>query len=150
MAKFSELANVPAQDVQPPKPIPVGHYLFLIDGMPEFEEAVSQRTNEPYERYTVKCRPVQATDDVDQSTLRDVLEGGSLQERAINLQIFQPHVMKQLLEACGLIKPNNKKSLGQLIGEMPGAQFLGYVTHTPGQRDKTMLYANIDSFTAAK
>lgn len=150
MPSFKDYANVPAQDVQPPKPLAVGDYIFLVDGLPEHTEGVSERTNEPYESYSVKCRPVSALDTVDKTRLSEALNGDELKDRPVTLMIFQPHIMKQFIDACGLIKGNNKKDLFQLISELPGSQFQGHITNAPGRRDKTQLFAQIDSFTAAK
>ena len=145
MPRFSEVANTPVEDIIPPKPISVGDYLFLVDGPPEFESGTSQRTNEPYERYTVKARPVQHRETVDAAALRDALNGDKLADRFITLSFFEPHIMKGFTEACGC----KGKTLPEQIAQLPGKQFLGHVTHNPGQRDKTRLYANIDSWTKA-
>jgi hypothetical protein len=145
MPRFSEVATTPIDDIKPPKPIPVGDYLFLIDGPPEFSTGTSQKTNEPYERYDVNARPVQHKDTVDQMMLRDALEGDKLQDRPVKMAFFEPHVIKAFCEACGC----KGKTLPEQIAQLPGKQFTGHVTHNPGQRDKTRLYANIDSYTKA-
>jgi hypothetical protein len=145
MPRFSEVATTPIDDIKPPKPLCVGHYIFLVDGPPEFDSGISQKTNEPYERYTVKCRPVKSGDDVDQGLLRDTLEGDKLADRTINLAIFEPHVMVTFLQACGI-----KGRMGEAVAQLPGKQFMAHVTHNPGQRDKTRLYANIEQGTWTK
>lgn len=145
MPRFSEVANTPVDDIKPPKPICVGDYLFLVDGPAEFDSGISQKNNEPYERYNVKCRPVQPKETVDAMMLKDALEGDKLADRTIQIAFFEPHIMKGFCEACGC----RGKTLPEQIAQLPGKQFSGHVTHNPGQRDKTRLYANIDSWTKA-
>jgi hypothetical protein len=144
MPRFSELANTKVEDINPPKPLPPGDYICLVDGVPEFKEGISARTNEPWESYNYRLRPVTALESVDSQKLQ---EAEGLNDKALFIQFFQPHQLKNFLEACGVKMKG--KTLPECIAASPGCQVQVNVTNKPHYRDKSQLAAEVSSYTTA-
>lgn len=125
MATFAEILNKKASSIEPPKPLPVGTYLCIVNGQPEFGKIGKNNTD----HVDFPLKFIQADTDVDQTAMQEALQQKdgtykSLQDYKQNLRFFLTEdslwrIVKFLNEDLGL-DPN--KSLGQLIPEAMGKQ----------------------------
>jgi len=78
MASFQDILNTPMEDIKPPKPLPPGEYLSLIDGQPE----ITQRGKNQNHCVVFPIKLVQPLDQTPafQQQLVDALEGKALTE----------------------------------------------------------------------
>lgn len=145
MAQFADILDKPATEIDRPKPLPVGTYLWTIQGMPRYDKSKEKQT--PFYEFTVKCSG--AADDVDEEALNEWAtrangEKRKLTEYTTKLTFYitedSLYRLQEFLSHCGL--DGEGKSTRQLIDETPNAQFLGVITHSPS-RDGTSVYANI-------
>lgn len=144
MTSFSNILNQQSSTVKPPKPLPIGNYLFLVDGVIEYK----QMGKEQNYGAIVKLKPVQAQPDVDQSALLEMLDGKSLSEQTIQTTFWITEKAAYrykdfLVNALGL--EEGTKTVGELANEAPGKQVIGTVVHVPSD-DNKMMYANIKGF----
>jgi hypothetical protein len=78
MPSFQDILNTPMEDIKPPKPLPPGEYLGIIDGQPE----ITQRGKNQNHCVIFPIKLVQALDSSPafQQQLIEALEGKSLTE----------------------------------------------------------------------
>ena len=140
---FSSILDQQVDAVEKPKPLPVGTYMVLWDGMPVFGKSKQKQTD--FVEFTPKF--LQAMDDVDQAALAESLKGKSLQEkkvRPLTFYLTEDAVYRLdefCIEHCGIDKGLSRK---QMISMVPGRQTLVHITHAPSD-DGTQIYANIKS-----
>ena len=125
MANFQDVLNKPAAEIEPPKALPVGTYLCIVDGQPEI---VQRGKNNNY-CAIFKLKPAQAQPDVDQQALMQTLKGSALQDKRINHTLWITddaawRLDQFLADHLGIDK--GKKTLGEMIPEAAGKQVLVY------------------------
>lgn len=143
---FSSVLDRPAESVEKPKPIPPGTYLFACKDQPRFDKSTKKGTE--FVEFT--CIPLQAGEDVDADALSEALtnkntgEVKPLAEKVIKNTFYLTEDalwrLTEFLEHLGL--DSKGKSIGALISETPGCQFLGAVVHKMAD-DKKNIFANI-------
>lgn len=126
MANFTDILNKPAEQIEKPKPTPVGTYLCIVDG-PHKQREINDKPV-----IDINLKTMQAQDDVDQSALAEsggvgkriqntfFLVNNDGQENAFPLKNFLENTLG--IEAAG-------KSLSQMLSEAPGKQLLATVKH---------------------
>lgn len=144
MTTFQDILNMPSADIKPPKPLPLGNYLCLIDGQAELK----QMGKEQNWGAILKLKPIQAQADVDQQALLEALDGKSLSEMPINFTFWITDKAKHrlnefLVNALGI--EQGTKTLGELLNEAPGKQVMATVSHRPSDDGKTM-YMDVKGF----
>lgn len=144
MTSFQDILNKPAADVKPPKPLPIGNYLCLIDGQAELK----QMGKEQNWGAIIKLKPIQAGPDVDQAALLEALEGKSLTEIPIQTTFWVTEkaayrLKSFLVDALGL--EEGSKSLGELLNDAPGKQVMVTISHRPSDDGRTM-YMDVKGF----
>jgi len=142
---FNNLLNVNADNVEKPKPIPVGTYTFVVKANQggsayKFREVNDQGVLDYY------AFPIAADEDVDEEMLADTPQW---RDRPLRLTFWlSPDDMWKLtdfMEMCGLSLAG--KSLKELVPEVAGCQFKGHVSHREYKGD---FIANIDSTAPAE
>ena len=128
MASFQDVLNKPAAEIEPPKALPVGTYLCLVNGQPE----ITQRGKNNNYCAIFKLKPVQAQQDVDQSALSETLKGAGLGDKNINHTLWITddaawRLDQFLAEHLGIDK--GTKTLGEMIPEAMGKQVLVTLGH---------------------
>lgn len=132
MANFQDILSKPAANIEPPKPLPVGTYLCIIDGQPEFAKIGKEQTD----CLNFKLKPIQAQPDVDQTALQEALvvngAPSALGDKSIRHRLFITEAsiwrLKQfLVDHLGI--EQGTKSLGELIPESQGRQVLVTLGH---------------------
>lgn len=140
MANFQDILNQKAADVEAPVPLPIGTYLGVVDGLPEFSKIGTKQTD----CVNFKCKLMQAQPDVDQAQMLEALKGKALSDRYLTVRQFITEDAKwrlrKFLEDCGL--ELGTKSLGELIPEAAGRQVLLSVGHRPSE-DGTQIFMDV-------
>jgi hypothetical protein len=137
---FSSILDKPFDsEANRPKPLPVGSYLCIVDGIPKFDKSTQQQTE--YVEFTLK--PVSAQGDVDQQALT---EAGGLSDKTLKTTFYLTEKavfrLDDFLENLGLDKGTVSRKEG--VSMAPGRQILAVVRHA-SSKDGKAIYANVDS-----
>jgi hypothetical protein len=143
-ANFMEILNKPFDDIKPPKPLPVGTYLCLVDGQPDYRRLGKDQNGAAI----FKFKPIQADADVDQADLLEALEGKALSEVSFQTTFWITekalYRLKDFLNnALGI--EGNGRQLPEVIPEAAGKQVKVTIGHRPGDDGKAM-YADVKGF----
>lgn len=135
MSSFQDILNKPAAEIEAPKPLPVGTYLALVDGQPEFNKIGKNNTD----CVEFKLKLAQAGDDVDQAILLEQLKGKPLSEKSIKHRLFITEdavwrLKKFLVEDLGI--EEGTRGLGEMIPEAMGKQVYVTLGHRPSDDGK--------------
>ena len=144
---FAGILNRKSGDVERPKPLPIGEYLFKIKGLPNFDKSSKKGT--PYVEFT--CVPIEAQDSVDADDLEESLTRKSgkkqLQDMVQKLTFYlTDDALFRLKEFMvnDLSIEEGDKTLQAMIDETANAEFIGTIKHTP-TNDGKGTFANIGS-----
>jgi hypothetical protein len=138
MSTFQDILNRPSSEIERPKPLPPGTYLFLVEGQPRFDKSSKKQTD--FVEFT--CRILQPGDDVDKAALAEV-PGGTAIGKQMKLTFYLTEdAIFRLVNKDGTGFLNHLgidlgPPLGQLISEAPGRQFFGSVKHRSVTNDQT-------------
>ena len=144
---FAGILNRQSGDVERPKPLPIGEYLFKIKGLPNFDKSSKKGT--PYVEFT--CIPIEAQESVDTDDLQESLTRKSgkkqLQDMVQKLTFYlTDDALFRLKEFMvnDLSIEEGDKTLQAMIDETANAEFIGTIKHTP-TNDGKGTFANIGS-----
>lgn len=130
MANFQDILNKKASDIEPPKALPVGSYIGVVEG--QFEQVTAQ-TGTP--GFKFKYRLMQPMDDVDQAALA---EAGGCQGKVVGHTHYvsdgNEFFFKQFLTEHLKIEEGDK-SIGEMLAETQGKQLVVVLKHMASQRD---------------
>lgn len=140
---FSSILDQPVTEVVRPKPIPVGTYTCIVDGVPKFDKTKSADPTDVVE-FTLK--PVQAGPDVDQTALQEALNGKTLSDVKLRANFFITEAAVYrldsfLFEHLGIDFGTSRK---EAIASAPSRQVLATVVHA-ASKDGQAIYANVGS-----
>lgn len=125
---FSSVLDMQASEIEPPKNLPVGSYVCLVDGRHETGESSQKKT--PYVRFTL--RPTEAMDDVDEEALA---EAGGINGQTIRADFYltenSAYRLKEFLEHCGIDMEG--RTLRQALDDAPGSTVIATVRHEMAQ-----------------
>lgn len=65
---FSSILDKPATDISRPKPLPIGTYLAIVEGLPRYDKSTKKQTD--FVEFALRIAA--AADDVDQEELEEV------------------------------------------------------------------------------
>ena len=142
---FADILDKPATEIDRPKPLPVGSYIWTIQGLPRFDKSKEKQT--PFYEFNLKC--VEALDDVDEEALADWSKKSDGSNRQLTDISQRPtfyitedslYRLQEFLGHCGI--DGEGKSTRQCIDETPNCQFVANIVHT-ASKDGTTVYANI-------
>ena len=145
MANFSDILDKPATEIDRPKPLPTGEYVWTIQGLPRYDKSKEKQT--PFYEFAVK--PASALDSVNEEALKEWATKSDGTMRAltdfttkITFYITEDSLyrLQEFLGHCGI--DGDGKTTRQCIDETPNCQFVGSIVHTPS-KDGTAIYANI-------
>jgi hypothetical protein len=140
-ADFASLLGQSADEIEKPKPLPMGTFTFQV-GEHRFDESAKKKT--PFVEF--KVTPKVAQEDVDEDLLAEVK---NWQEREMRLTYYLTDDaiwrLKDFLEHCGISTAG--RTLGECVPETAGALVNGYVKHDVNGED---VYANISSTSVAE
>ena len=145
MAQFADILDKPATEIDRPKPLPVGEYVWTIQGLPRYDKSKEKQT--PFYEFT--CKAASALDSVDDEALKEWATKSDGQMRALTdfstrytFYITEDSLyrLQEFLVHCGI--DGDGKTTRQCIDETPNCQFVGAIVHTPS-KDGATVYANI-------
>jgi len=153
---FAPILDRAPKEVERPKSLPIGSYIWIIKGVPKFDRSNFKKTE--YVEFTVVPQgPVTGNDgnlDVDQEALDATLtrKDGSriaIQAKSQRLTFYLTEDalwrLKEFLKHIGFDTEDEGEeapSLRQMINESANRSFGGFVSHKPSDDGETM-YANI-------
>lgn len=125
MADLSHLLGTKAGDVKKPKPFPVGHYLWAVNG---FAVVESSKKKTPGIEFEVKM--LEPMDDVDQEELAEVKNANERKKR-LTFWITEDSLWRltDFLDVLGVNDP--ERTIEELIPETVGCQFIAAIQHEP-------------------
>jgi hypothetical protein len=142
---FTDILNRQSNTIERPKPIPVGTYLWVVQGLPRQDK--SQKKGTPFVEFT--CKPLSAQDNVDPDDLGTMLTRADGQKKALQDQVRKLTFyltedalwrLTKFLDDCQA--GDESMTLAQRISETPNCQFYGDITHSSSE-DGEATYANI-------
>lgn len=138
---FSLILDQPVTEVKRPKPLPVGTYTCIVDGIPKFDKTKSA---DPTDTVEFNLKPISAGADVDQAALTEALDGKTLSDVKLRANFFLTEPAKYRLDAflfehLGIELGISRK---EAIGRAPGNQVLATVVHA-ASKDGQAIYANV-------
>lgn len=145
---FASVLDTPANLIEPPKAMPVGQYIFIVQGQPT--EGKSRQKQTPFLEFTLKAN--EALDTVDSDQLEEWLtaKDGSkkrLQDATMKIQFYLTegagYRLNDFIGHCG-VDNDSDASLRQLVPETAGCQVIGTVKHRFND-EGTVAFAYIDS-----
>jgi hypothetical protein len=148
--KFSDALDRNLEDIKRPPNLPVGHYVWQVNKLPEHDEFDSARTGTSFERVTFQMTCVEARDDVDPDELGDF---GNVQG-ALNRKSFLfstdeddkaafERSMFNLRRFLGHLGVDESLSISEALSASVGAQCVGEITHRADPNDPEIIYAEI-------
>lgn len=143
MANFTEILSRKAEEVEKPKPLPVGQYLWSIPNLFEQEEIGENKT--PALIWKVKCVAPQS--DVDMAALA---ESGNAKDREQRVTFFLTEDalwrLRDFLTKLGVTESG--RSLAEMAADATNRMFYATVKHR-WNKDKTQLFGEVDTNTIA-
>lgn len=143
--QFASVLDMPASDIERPKPLPVGSYVCVVQGQPRIDKSAKKQTE--FVEYTLKL--LEALDDVDADGLEAV---GGIKDKITKVTFYltenSVYRLKEFLEHCG-VDMEEEGSLRQYIAEAPGKQVVAHIIHEASQ-DGDAVYARVKNTTAVE
>lgn len=144
---FGSILDQPSENIEKPKPLPVGTYICSVKGLPKMD--VSSKKKTEYVEFTLQI--LGAHDDVDQEALAEALKGKALSEKTIRATYYLTEDavwrLKDFLDHCQ-VEDGPGISLRQRISATPGCQVNASLKHRPSE-DGTSIYAELGSTAPA-
>lgn len=135
---FAALLDKPSSEIERPKPLPVGTYVAVVQGMPRYDKSSKKQTD--FVEFTLKLQA--AGEDVDAEELAAV--GGIADKTMKDTYYITEQALwrlKEFLTNCGL-ETDGDASLRELIEETPGKQVGISIRHEASQ-DGQSIFARI-------
>lgn len=141
---FSSVLDQKVEDIEKPKPLPVGTYIGVINAAPEIGPV--GKNNTLAAKFKIKI--LMADSDVDQDLLSAM---GGIKEREIQHTLWLTEDAawraKEFVEQCGV--SGASKTLRESLTECMGCQIKLNLNHRPSEDGKE-LYLNIKSTASAQ
>lgn len=143
MANFTDILNTKSEEIEKPKPLPVGQYLWSIPNLFEQEEIGEKKTP----ALIWKCKCIAPQSDVDMAALA---ESGNAKDRDQRITFFLSedalHRLRDFLTKLGISE--NGRTIGERAADATGRTFLASIRHRPS-KDGSQIYGEIDTNTIA-
>lgn len=143
--QFSDILDKPADQIDRPKPLPVGTYSWMVQGLPRFDKSKEKQT--PYYEFLLKCTG--ALDDVNEEDLQEWAKkaDGTMRNlteftQKLTFYITEDSVyrLQEFIQHLGI--DGDGKSTRQAIDETPNCECVANIVHV-ASKDGTSVYANI-------
>lgn len=148
MATFEEILAKKWDDIEPPKALPEGSYLGIVDG--PYIQVKSQEKQTPGFQFNIKLVSPFQVDD-----MKALQEAGGCAGKTVRHTIYvsenNEHFLKQFLEGALGINGSGKPLL-EALAEAPGRQCVVNLKHTmtrPRGGEEARLIHIVDSVTKA-
>lgn len=143
MTDFRSLLDTEVTEVERPKPLAAGNYVWNV-GEYKFDKSAKKKTD----FVQFKLTPVSAQEDVDQAELALALGEKSLSDFSKNVDFYLTkdavwRLDEFLLEKLGC-EPGQSRTA--MIESAVGRQVVGQISLTPSDKDENVMYANLTAF----
>lgn len=143
MTDFRSLLDTEVTEVERPKPLAAGNYVWNV-GEYKFGKSAKKQTD----FVQFKLTPVSAQEDVDQAELALALGEKSLSDFSKNVDFYLTkdavwRLDEFLLEKLGC-EPGQSRTA--MIESAVGRQVVGQISLTPSDKDENVMYANLTAF----
>ena len=139
MVDFTDVLSKRVDEIEKPKPKPVGTYLGTISGLPKQRTVLPKDGGEGMPVLGFNIKLMAAQPDVDPDSLSeapDISEWAGFQYDMFLHTEGGVYALKQfLLNTLGIDGDN--KSLGEMVAEAPGKQLLVKLKHEPFVNSRT-------------
>lgn len=152
MANISDILNRPAEDVEAPKPLPVGSYNAVIKGLPEQGESSKQKTH--FLKFAFQITSPREDVDPDEITEFETNKDGTKTSIVGKIMTTDYYIqnadgspsgalfmLTDMLEAIG-VDFSGGKSITTAIDETPNMECVLFIKHRPSQ-DGRRFFAEI-------
>lgn len=149
---FASILDQQSTEVERPKPLPVGTYICVVNGLPRFDKSSKKQT----EFVEFNLRPLQAMDDVDDEALTTALTRGNgsskaLQDMTIRATYYLTEDaiwrLKKFLDDCGIDEEG--LTLRQRIDQSSGRQVAANLRHEASE-DGQAIFARLKDTAAVE
>lgn len=148
---FGSVLDRPSASVERPKPLPVGDYIWQVQGQPRFDKSSQKKTE--FAEYTLV--PLAAIEgSVDMEALDTALTNAATGEKkALSAKTMKATFyltedalwrLTEFLEACE-VEDGEGISLRSRVMGAPGCQVVGTIRHRPNN-DGTAFFAEFGGF----
>lgn len=147
---FSDILNKRVEDIESPKPLPIGEYIGIIQAPPSDVsfDTTDKETGAP--RHVPACRIkvglMEATDTVDEAALAAAKglrrNDGKPKEVEITYYLEEEnlHKLKKLASTCGI----SGETLREIFEQLPGKQVKVSVGLRPDRNDPDVFYNQVN------
>lgn len=141
---FSKILAKQADQIEKPKPLPVGSYVCTNPKLPDFK-GIGKNETPAAEFGLVVIAPME---DVDPDQLREFGEykGKTIRHRMFLTEGTEFRTKEELVNAFGIEEAG--KNLGQMFNETINKQVIVKIRHRPSD-DGTDVFAEVESLAAA-
>jgi hypothetical protein len=142
---ISDILDKPATQIDRPKPLPVGEYVWTVIGLPRHDKSKEKQT--PFVEFKVRC--LSALESVDEDALNEWASKSDgtmrdLKEFEQKLTFYTTpdslYRLQDFLVHLGVA--DDEKTTRQCLDDTPNCQFVGSITHS-ASKDGESIYANI-------
>lgn len=136
---FGAILDKPSNEIERPKPLPVGSYLCVIAGLPKMDKSTKKQTE--YVEFTANI--LQALDDVDKEELDAV---GGIQGKQVTLTFYLTEKSAYRLKEFMIedLQIDEMDTLRPMLDQTQGRQFVANIVHEPSNDGKTV-FSNVGS-----
>ncbi len=139
---FGALLDKAPSEVERPKPMPEGQYLWVIKGLPRYDKSSKKQTE--FVEFTLAAQ--QTGPDVDQDELAAM---GGIADKTTKATFYLTEGslwrLKEFLEHCGIEEAG---SLREMIDETPNCSVVGYIKHE-ASNDGESVFARLGKTASA-
>lgn len=143
---FGSILKTNPKDVERPKPLPVGTYTCVVNGMPRYDKSTKKGTE--FVEFTLKV--IDHHDDVDEDELKQVLTKADGKKKTLGdvplraTFYLKPDILWRLTKFLSDLGIEPKDTLEEMIEETNGSEVVVVVKHEWSD-DGLASYARIDS-----
>jgi hypothetical protein len=135
---FGSILDKQASTIEPPKNLPVGSYVCMVNGRHETGESSQKKT--PFVRFELK--PTEAMEDVDQDALE---EAGGIGDKTIRADFYlteaSAYRLKEFLEHCGI--DSEGRTMREMLDDAPGCTVVATIRHEMAQDGSNRVFARL-------
>lgn len=140
---FSKILQKQANEIEKPKPLPIGSYVAVNQKLPDFK-GVGKNETPAAEFALVVLAPMDDVDPEHLAAYGDV-KGKSVRHRMFLTEGTEYRTKEELVNAFGIEEAG--KNLGQMFNETINKQVIVKIRHRPND-DGTDIYAEVESLAA--
>lgn len=135
MANFTEILNMPADEIKPPVTLPMGSYHTVVMGPPEQGQSSKKKTD--FLKFVHKI--IAPLDDVDPDAIAEFEQDG---EKIVGQEIDNTfyitdkskNMLKEFIQNCGIDLTG--RSMAEGLEDIPNAEVIIFIKHEASEDGK--------------